>query len=457
MKTFARALLVVVATAVPGAAAHAAPLSAHWIAGAKAPGTPTRLDRVGYVAVGSPHACNVLVLEPGTSAGAGYFVPLARTIVARAPGWQVWSVERRENLLEDQSRLNAMKRGTATAQQVFNYYLGWIENKSITRHVSMLPATADPFAKAWGMNVAVQDLHAVIARAKRLGGTVALGGHSLGGAIVTAYATWNFHGRPGADDLGALVLIDGASETAISSADARAALSKLRTAGTAPWLTIGSIPAPFAGLFVSLGASAALYDPSGASLAQTFPLLPAELKPPVPATNLGQYGYALNVGTSPVALALSWAHLGRGITASGGWNGTGALTPITRYAAMFAGAGITSVDGSEWYFPARLSLDGGAVGGGLANPAQAVLGVHSTLARKLPHSLRIYAFAASLGGPRVLAAARQLAHLAHIPASHLTLIDRHTTYAHNDPAGAYPHNAFLAGLLPLLRRVAVHK
>ena len=47
------------------------------------------------------------------------------------------------------------------------------------------------------MNVAVEDLHRVIAAAKTLGGKVVLGGHSLGGSVVTAYATWDFGGRRG--------------------------------------------------------------------------------------------------------------------------------------------------------------------------------------------------------------------------------------------------------------------
>jgi hypothetical protein len=66
----------------------------------------------------------VLVLNPGTSASAAYFAPLARSIVAKARGWQVWSVERRENLLEDQSMIDKGKDGTATITQVFDYYLG---------------------------------------------------------------------------------------------------------------------------------------------------------------------------------------------------------------------------------------------------------------------------------------------------------------------------------------------
>ncbi len=47
------------------------------------------------------------------------------------------------------------------------------------------------------MNVAVEDLHRVIEAAKALHGSVVLGGHSLGGSVVTAYATWNFNGKPG--------------------------------------------------------------------------------------------------------------------------------------------------------------------------------------------------------------------------------------------------------------------
>ena len=82
-----------------------------WMRGAPSAGTPARYDKVGVIKIGSPHARNVLVLEPGTSAGAAYFVPLAQWIVSRAPKWQVWSVERRENLLEDQSVLDLAKEG----------------------------------------------------------------------------------------------------------------------------------------------------------------------------------------------------------------------------------------------------------------------------------------------------------------------------------------------------------
>src|SRR6059058_3951973 len=108
------------------------------IAGFKSAGTPAKYDKVGILKIGSPKARNVLVLNPGTSASAAYFAPLARSLVARAPGWQVWAVERRENLLEDQSVIDRAKAGTATPQELYNYYLGWIKDTSITSHVTLL-------------------------------------------------------------------------------------------------------------------------------------------------------------------------------------------------------------------------------------------------------------------------------------------------------------------------------
>jgi pimeloyl-ACP methyl ester carboxylesterase len=437
-------------------AASASALSVTWMKGYAAPLTPAKYNKVGVIKVGPRHAKNVLVLEPGTSAGGGYFVPLAEWIVAKTPGWQVWSVERRENLLEDQSELNKAKAGHATGRQLFNYYLGYLANSRVKHHFKLLDNGRVGFAKQWGMTVAVEDLHTVIAAARRLGGKVVLGGHSLGGSVVTAYASWGFGGKPGARDLAGLVYIDGSGRPPESSAAATTALAALASSSASPWLSFGGITAPFAGLYNATGSEGVLIDPNSPSLGQTFKLLPSDLKPKVRVTNIGQYGYALNVGTSPQSLIAAQAHLGRGVSRRGrihGWDGRGALTPITRFAMMFAGAGIKNVDGTEWYFPQRLTDDTGGVGSGLANPAQRVLGLRSTLGDQLPKRLLIYAFGAALGGPRVLAETRLLAQQSHIPSSHLVLIDRHRTYAHNDPAGAFPHNVFFAHLVPFLKRV----
>ncbi len=151
------------------------------------------------------------------------------------------------------------------------------------------------------------------------------------------------------------------------------------------------------------------------------------------------------------------AHLGQ-LAASGdprGWDGKGALTPIKRFAQMFSGTGLKGLDGTAWYHPLRLTIDAGAVAQGNANPAQRVLDVHATEGHRLPRNLRIYAFGAALGGSRVPAAAEQLARQSHIPHRNLVLVNRQSTYAHNDPAGASARrNLFLKKLLPFLRGIA---
>src|SRR5436305_1507591 len=122
----------------------------------------------------------------------------SRVLLKRGRGWQVWAVERRENLLEDQSMLDKAKEGKATGKQLFDYYLGWLADPSIKTHFQFIPDSSVAYAKQWGMNTEINDLRRVVLAAKRLGGHVVVGGHSLGGSIVTAYAPWYFHGQPGA-------------------------------------------------------------------------------------------------------------------------------------------------------------------------------------------------------------------------------------------------------------------
>jgi hypothetical protein len=201
------------------------------------------------------------------------------------------------------------------------------------------------------------------------------------------------------------------------------------------------------------GSTGALLDPNTPSIGQAWPLLPANLKPPVRVTNLGLYGYALDSKTSPRSLIAAQAHLGH-LAASGsprGWVRAGAITPIQRYAEMFSGTGLQSVDGTAWYHPMRLTIDSGAVGDGNANSAQTILDVRATHGADV--HVPIYSFGAALGGKRVLDAARALARQSHIPSRQLTLIDRHTTYSHNDPAAAFPRNVFLSNLVAFLKRI----
>jgi pimeloyl-ACP methyl ester carboxylesterase len=449
------AAALIAALALAGSAQAKVQVKYSVLKGFKAEGTPADMNKVGVLKTGDPKAPNVLVLNPGTSAGGAYFQPLAKTIVKDLPKWQVWSVERRENFLEDQSELDKLKSGDADGQQLFDYYLGYLTDDSVTQHYTPVQDADVPFARNWGMNVEVQDLRRVVKQASKHGRNVVMGGHSLGGSITTAYATWNFKGKAGGADLSGLDLIDGASSpTAITAQQASDSLANLQS--SSPWLNFGGIPAPFAGLFGMVGSAETKAAPNAPSPLQDWPLLPANLHTPVPATNEAGFGYATDVGTSPASLSAAQVHAGH-LADSGdprGWVRDGAITPIQRWADMFSGWNVQGMDGTAWYHPRRLTIDSGAVGNGLANPAQDVLNVHSTMGDKLPKSMRIYAFGAALGGARVPAAAQALAAQSGIPEKNLVLQNRSATYAHNDPNSAAPKvNQFIKKLIPFLRSV----
>ena len=583
------------------------------------------LNKVGIIEIKPKRepAPNVLVLEPGTSAAAAYFVPFAKSLLESVHGWQVWAVERRENFLENQSELTKYKFGELPAElenpntkkdedpseQFFNYYLGYLgqdqqrataeataqltakvtaivtkqaegevfaivfkiaeeeveayvveqvtpqafeetggvppafeeriatlaaeyavshKSELVTRttaeaekysaehgaelaaegqklgekdaiayqtehgaelaaeglkigeeifarlvaefhnHYEPVPNSLVPFAKEWGMNRAVEDLNLVIDKAKALGGKVVLGGHSLGGSVVTAYATWDFGGKPGAEGLSGLVYDDGGSSPqALTKAEAEASLAKLDQSGETPWLAFGGIVAPDLGLFSITGSTLTEVEPNGSSLLEKFPFLPSDLKGPIsPVTNEAGFGYSVNVGTSPESLIAAQIHGGLGVSPTAeldglhGWDGSGALTPVQRYADMLSGAGLRQASGSEWYFPARLTLDTGAVGNGLPNAAQEVLGLHSTMGEDLPKSLHILAIDSELdklfgGTQTTLTEAEALAAQSGISPSNLTLIEEKNAYAHNDPAGATPSiNAFFQHMVPFLEGIA---
>ncbi len=422
--------------------------------GFDAPGTPAKYDKVGALKVGPKNARNVLILNPGTSASASYFVPLAKDVVTRAKGWQVWAVERRENLLEDHSMFNKAKAGTATPQQVFDYYLGHLTDPSISPAFQSIPTEDVAFARNWGMRVEVEDIRRVVKEAKKLGGRVAMGGHSLGGSITTAYATWDFHGKSGASDLWGLVYIDGGSSPAPVTPDAaRASLQTLST--STPWLTFGGIPAPLAGLFNTSGALSVLTAPDDTSIGWAWPALPANLKPPVEPTNEGQYGYALDVETSPAG-----ADRGAGAPRTAGrQRHTAALDPGRRadpdqaLRADVLGLGPEEPGRHRLVPPAaaddRLRRRRGGQQEPGAERARRARDARQGPAQAAAH-LRVRR------GPGRPAGARRGddpgAAVRH-PKKRLVLLDRHTTYSHNDPNSASPKNDFVAKLIPFLKKV----
>jgi hypothetical protein len=345
--------------------------------------------------------------------------------------------------------------GTATLQQVFDYYLGWLANPSISPHYQPLQHSQFGFVKNWGLAVAMEDLHRVIQRA-RAGATrtVILGGHSLGGAEAAIYPAWDFAGHPGYKDIAGVVGIDGgvfrtSGSAAETVAQAQQQIAALDTKG--PWLDLLGAGLPWVtGPFAELGALAALKDPTGPSILQRFSLLPAEFKPPVPVTNRAQAGYAFDQSTSPAGLALIHVHSGH-LGTSGDpvdWVNDGP-TPIQNLAQAFSEEPLGAVD---WYYPQRLSIDVGAAASLTETPVARYLGLHLQHLHQV--NVPYYVIQTSLGGANDALAngARAYKRQSRIPS--VKIVDDRTTYSHLDPLLAAPtSNDFLKTVTPWLKAI----
>jgi hypothetical protein len=417
----------------PAAGAAAEPYVA--IPGATGPG-PAKYNRVFVHEFGSPRATRVLVLVPGYEGGAGDFTLIARQLITRVPNLQVWALDRRENAFEDTS---VFRRGTP--QQAYDYYFGLRAN--------YIDGSRDaPFARAWGLKLALQDLRRVVLKA-RAGGRrqVILGGHSLGASTTAAYASWDFAGHPGYRDIKAMVLIDGGllgSFATPSLARVKRRLAALRTGD--PFVTLfPGLPPWSAGVFAELGGMFAKRLPDVASTLQASPLVPANLKPPVRATNQALLGFAVDFTTSLRALAIVQVNSGR-LAPSGDprpWQNTG-LTPIQNVASgFFQEPG----NFTEWYFPTKLTLDVDGANLLSRNPTTNFLGLRTWHRAEI--NVPLYAEETRLTGGRVLRGARRLVRGSQIPRA--TYVDVPNS-SHLDPLLAAPSkNTFLRTVVPFLR------
>ena len=413
---------------------------------------PSAYDRTFVTRIGPRAAKTVLVLVPGYSGGAGGFTFVGRDLVERVPGLQVWAVDRRSQALEDTSMFERGLAGTATPQQVFDYYLGWITDASIQPRYRPPAPESLGFASEWGLPTALGDLRRVILSARRQGKRVILGGHSLGASMTAIYAAWDFGGRAGHRDVDGLMLIDGGAlgsfDDVDSLADLRRRLADIRRQ---PFADLVGAGLPWAqGVFAGLGGLFAAKLPAERSPFFDYALLPAQFKPPVPATNRAVLGHAFDQSTSPASLGL--IHLRAGRLAPAGdprdWE-DGEVSPIARVADFWAA---NPVNGVEWFFPRRLSLD--------VDGANELRRTRVTRELKLrPFHLRrvndpLYAFQTDLTEGRVLRGARRFIGRSRVPRRASALVDRSTTTSHLDPLTAAPQtNDFLKTAVPWLRRV----
>ncbi len=154
--------------------------------GYDAPGTPAKYDKVKVYEVGSAKAKRVLVLEPGTLGGARATSagdhPRHRQAPARLAG-----VVGRAPAEPDRGPLGARQGASRTRPRArpssTTTWAGW-PTRSVKTHFPPPTDASLAFAKRWGMNVAMQDLRRVVAKARQGGKRkVVVGGHSLGGSM----------------------------------------------------------------------------------------------------------------------------------------------------------------------------------------------------------------------------------------------------------------------------------
>ncbi len=407
-------------------------------------------DRIDVHQFGPKKPDQVLVLMPGTSGGAGDFTLIARELVAEQKGLAVWSIDRRSQVLEDTAVFESAERGDTSLQAMYDYYLGNITNGGTPAdHFDFLDASTVPFAKDWGMEVALEDARAVVRKAAKGGTSVLLGGHSLGASLTAAYASWDFSGDAGFEDLDGLVMIDGGLLGSFDSFDLTQAQEQVATLEEEPFLDLLGIGIPeAAGLFAEIGGLYARLDPMGnAAQLQNSPLLPADFKPPVPVTNRALFGYAFDRDTSPDGLRLLHVNAGE-LAASGDprdW-ADGGVTPVANLAETF---GQEPANAVEWYFPRRLTIDTNGANELKQNDVAKFLDLRLEHADEI--DIPIYAFQTDLTSGGVLKGAKALVKRAKTTKKESSLVDGAPEQSHLDPlTGAPEDNEFLETVEPFI-------
>jgi hypothetical protein len=390
--------------------------------------TPTALDATQVARyrqdVEPPAPARAIVIAyPGFIGGAGSFDALARNLVERAADdgvvLEVWAIDRRANLLEDRRGVDAAE-AAGNAEIAQGYYFG-VDTIDGERFPGFLFSTEVSYMSEWGLATHVDDLRAVIAlipEASRRG-HVFLMGHSLGASFAEAYAAWHFADDVrGVDELAGLVLVDGAlGDAPVSETEYHEGASgggglfslpgieALRADGPSyvelPFFGVGVLPR------VEILAMRALYDPAGVIADEgrdtALRLLLQMGNRPIPAmTNTAALGWAMDEGSDGLTITavscgeptggaveayenlISQTTLVRPSDGDATYDWLDATSDNPDEFTPQANLAHAFVDGRtnfpEWYFPVRLSLDLGAVGGA-AIPAdgwQAAYGLRAT-------------------------------------------------------------------------------
>ena len=274
--------------------------------------TPAHLNKVRILRYRASPAAErvraVVVCMPGVPAGAMAYDELARRLVLLSGGAvEVWAVDRRANLLEDLTGLQAAEKA-GDPDLAWRYY---DDGKTVDgKRYQGLPTDTD-YMSEWGLATAVADLRAVIAlvaKQDRKRGVVLIG-HSFGASLVQAYSAWDTGGGAAANELAGLVLMDGGlqvyktpseSKYLNKGSEAAPGLNKLR-AGSGVFMDYFGFGME-AFLTVEITAMRAYHTPRAVVSDSHVDRLATVLflKKPPPMTAAAAVGFTLDESSSPV-------------------------------------------------------------------------------------------------------------------------------------------------------------
>ena len=276
----------------------------------------------------------------------------------------MWGIDRRSQCLEDTSGFSS-----GNPLDAYGYYFLGLPTGGKSFAPPALGSPGVEAARNWGLKTTLEDIRAVVLEAKKKGGKVVLGGHSLGGSLTSEYATWDFNGTAGYKDVAGLVLIDGAARGTFGTApDANAVNTQIAalSSGLPFSEIIPGAPTYYTGVLPEIAALYAIKAAKSNSALQgalnnigfgafTRPTSSGRLN------NEAGLGYAFDRDTSPAAFGLFHMNMGglKESTVAGGAAGwsDGGITDLADVKQLF---GVEPGNFVEWYFPKRLSIEVGA-------------------------------------------------------------------------------------------------
>ncbi len=331
----------------------------------------------------------VLVCMPGMPAGAMAYDQLARRLIKLSGGTvELWAIDRRANLLEDLTGMQAAERAR-DPDLAWRYYDEGLELHG--RRYDHGPRDLD-YMSEWGLATAVADLRAVLALipADQRRDHLVLVGHSFGAAVVQAYAAWELEGgaSSAAAELAGLVLLDGGLQlyqpiTEQTYLGAKDGLQALRAGKINPYLDYFGFGAEVF-MTVELVAMAAHLAPDQLVSNRHTDKLAALLflQSPPPLTAAAMVGFAIDDASSPMPGMRAGCGAADGPleeftspltgetrvrpadpTHTYGWLDHDQVDPAekTPIAVLARVAHEGPTNRVEWYMPVRLRLDAYAV------------------------------------------------------------------------------------------------